>query len=291
MYEHKINKKNEFSSISNALFIIATPIGNLEDITLRALDTLKKVNVILCEDTRVTQKLLSAYQINTKCFQFDDHASDNKIEKCLTLIEQGQSIALVSDAGTPVLSDPGCKLVNKAMERGIKVESLPGACSLINALVLSGFKSLKFSFLGFLPHEKAAKEKTLAGYKKFETTLIFFESPRRLLDTLKAASQIFPTSQVCVAREMTKRFEEITRGNFTSLINHYALKDEIRGEIVVLIETEADKAIDEQHIKDLLKSLLQQKTSLKDAVAEISNSYGVTKNKVYDLALSVRNEL
>ncbi len=291
MYQPKIDKKNEFSSISNRLFVIATPIGNLGDITLRAVETLKRVDLILCEDTRVTRKLLSAYQISTKCTYFDDHASMNKTDKLLSIIEEGKSIALVSDAGTPILSDPGYKLVNRAIERGIKVESLPGACSLINALVLSGFKSLNFSFLGFLPHEQSAKEKSLLTYKDSKTTLIFFESPNRLLETLKIADKIFPTSQVCVAREMTKRFEEINKGDFASVINHYSSKDSIKGEIVVLIETSNNEEIDEGHIKEVLKSLLQQNTSLKDAVGEVSNSYKLPKNKVYDLALIVKGSL
>lgn len=289
MHSHKINKKNEFSSISNSLIVIATPIGNLEDITIRALEALKKVDLILCEDTRITQKLLLAYQINTRCEHFDDHTSEKKTNHYLDLIEQGKNIALVSDAGTPLLSDPGYKLISKAIERGIKIESLPGPCSLINALVLSGLKNNKFCFLGFLPHEQAAKEKALLEYKNCDITIIFFESPNRLLNTLETANQIFKSAKVCIAREMTKRFEEVTRGSFAEVIAHYQQKDEIRGEIVVLIETTKNKDIDEEQIKTLIKSFLAQKMSLKDAVNEVSKSYDISKNKVYDLALLVKN--
>lgn len=281
-----------FASISRKLFIVATPIGNLKDITIRALDVLREVDLILCEDTRVTKKLLTAYNITTKCAHFDDHSSLGKIDYYLNFIENGRSIALVTDAGTPLISDPGYRLVNRALEKEIKIESLPGACAFINALVLSGFQSLNTTFIGFLPHEQAAKTKVLEKYKDFNTTLVFFESPNRLLDTLKILQKIFPNAKVCVAREMTKRFEEITKGSLNYLLEYYNKKSSIKGEIVVLLEVSAQKEISEYEIKNLLSALLSNHFSLKDAVNEVNHTYNeVSKKKIYSLALAIQQSL
>jgi 16S rRNA (cytidine1402-2'-O)-methyltransferase len=291
MAKISISQKTEFSSNSPKLLIVSTPIGNLKDITFRAIEALQSADIVLCEDTRVTQKLLNAYQISTQCVHFDDYSSQKQIEKYLNLIKAGKIIALVSDAGTPLVSDPGYRLVTSAINEDIKIESFPGACSVINALVLSGLKNSNFSFLGFLPHENSAKQKVLERYSQFETTLISFESPNRVLETLEIAKVIFPTAKVCICREMTKRFEEVTRGTFTEVINHYSEKYEIKGEVIILIEVPPSQpSIDENTIKELIKTLLIQGISLKDTVHELSLSYKIPKNKIYDLALSVKNE-
>jgi 16S rRNA (cytidine1402-2'-O)-methyltransferase len=216
------------------LYIVPTPIGNLEDITLRAIRILKEVDLILAEDTRTTRKLLSHYQISTRMQSYHKFNEHNKVEELASRIRSGEFMALVSDAGTPSISDPGYMLIRTCIENNIPVECLPGPSALIPALVNSGFPNDRFCFEGFLPHKKGRK-KRLAELAEEPRTVILYESPHRILKTLQELQQAIGEERSCaVSRELTKLHEENLRGSFQQLIDHFT-KHTPRGEMVVLI--------------------------------------------------------
>lgn len=216
------------------LYLVPTPIGNLRDITVRALDVLKEADVIVCEDTRQTAKLLNHYEIKKPLDSFHDHSGPLKLEKLIRDLEEGKTLALVSDSGTPVLSDPGFPLVRAAIQKGIRVEALPGPCAAITALTASGLPSESFSFFGFLPQKTAARQKKLAGLSESSETLIFYESPFRLIKALEDMKNTLGDREAVVARELTKKFEEVARGYLSELIAHFSKKT-VKGEIVLLV--------------------------------------------------------
>jgi len=216
------------------LYIIPTPIGNLEDITLRALRLLKEVDFVLCEDTRTTQNLLKHYGIEQRCVAYHIHNEHKQLDSFIQQIQQSQSVALVSDAGTPSISDPGFLLIREAITKGITVETLPGATALIPALVNSGFPSDNFYFNGFLPHKKG-KLTTLQKLATMDCTIIFYESPHRLYKTLEMMFPIFGENcSITVSRELTKIYEENFRGTLQEALNHFKERS-IKGEIVVCV--------------------------------------------------------
>jgi 16S rRNA (cytidine1402-2'-O)-methyltransferase len=217
------------------LYVVATPIGNLEDITLRALRVLREVDLIACEDTRHTARLLVHHDIHKPTTSYHEHNENEKAGLLLEKLESGLQIALVSDAGTPCISDPGYRIVRKAHERGIRVIPIPGPCSLIAALSASGRASDAFTFLGFLPARKNARVALLTDLKEEERTLIFFESPERLLEALEDVNQILGARALTVAREMTKVYEELFSGTPEEGIEYFSKKS-VKGEIVLIIE-------------------------------------------------------
>lgn len=211
------------------LYIVATPIGNLKDITLRALETLKSVDVVFCEDTRETKKLLNHYQIEKRLLSLHQHSSEEKIE---SLLKQFNDIAYVTDAGTPGISDPGNKIVRAAVELGISVSPIPGVCALAGALSISGLPTDRFSFLGFLPHK--SRNKIYGQIRDSKVTVCFYESPHRIERTLNDLKDYFGAErQVVVCRELTKKFETIYRGDINAV--GAAVKENIKGEFVVII--------------------------------------------------------
>ncbi len=214
------------------IYIVATPIGNLEDITLRALRVLKEVDYILCEDTRRTGILLKHHGIRKKMVSFNDHNRDRRLSLVLKDLEKGVDIALVSDAGTPIISDPGYKLIKECIKRGIEVTSVPGASSVINAIVLSGLPPDKFYFAGFLPRKKGKRKKELEFIKELPCTTILFESPERIENLMEELEVLIPDREVVILREMTKIYEERIAGRPSEL---KGIKKP-RGEIVVLIQ-------------------------------------------------------
>jgi len=220
---------------TGTLFIVATPIGNLKDMTDRAQDILKGADLIACEDSRHTGMLLKHFDIRTKMISFHDHSHAGKTDRILSELLAGKHVALVSDAGTPLISDPGFPLVRDAIQRGIRVEGIPGPCAAINALVLSGFACEPFSFFGFLPPKDKKRRDWLNELVDEKRTLVFYESPYRLLKTLQDIADIFGDRRMIVAREMTKKFEDVIRGSAKSALNHYERK-KILGEIVIVIE-------------------------------------------------------
>jgi 16S rRNA (cytidine1402-2'-O)-methyltransferase len=216
------------------LFLVGTPIGNLEDITLRAIRTLKEVNLIACEDTRRTQKLLNHYQIRTRTISYHEHNEMTRAPELVIQMEEGSNIALVTDAGMPVVSDPGYRLVHLALRHNIPVIPVPGASAFVAALAASGMPVDKFRFLGFLPGKRGARRKALQELESATKTLVFYEAPHRLVEMLKDAREVLGDREVVVAREVTKLHEEFLRGKASELLDRLK-KRPVRGEITVLV--------------------------------------------------------
>jgi len=224
------------------LIIVPTPIGNLGDLTFRALETLKQADAIICEDTRRTQILLKHYQVENKLISYHEHSDVSQTELILVKLREGQRLALVSDGGTPLLSDPGFKLVRRVREAGMPVETLPGASSITTALVASGLATDTFTFFGFLPPKSAARKKNLEELEEREETLIFFESPYRLIKTLNDMQTVLGDREAVVARELTKKFEEMIRGKLSEILSRLK-KKEAKGEMVLLVAGKNRKSL------------------------------------------------
>ena len=221
------------------LYIVATPIGNLKDFTFRAIDALKEVDFVFAEDTRNSIQLMKHYNIETKIDSYHEHNNVKKIPKIINLLNEGKNIALISDAGTPTISDPGYKLIRACIDEEINIIPIPGASAVTAALSASGLPSDSFFFLGFLPHKKGRKKK-ISFLKSLDNTIIIFESPHRLLKTLKELRDELGERPVVVARELTKLYEEIARGNFESVIEYFESK-KVKGEIVIIIGRNDDR--------------------------------------------------
>ncbi|WMC10130.1 16S rRNA (cytidine(1402)-2'-O)-methyltransferase [Oceanimonas pelagia] len=270
-----------------ALYIVPTPIGNLADISQRALDTLRQVDVIACEDTRHTGKLLSHYQIGTPTWALHDHNEQHKAEQLVGRLLEGKSIALVSDAGTPLISDPGYHLVNRCREAGVQVVALPGPCAAVTALSAAGLPTDRFVFEGFLPAKDKARTDKLESLKDEPRTMVFYESPRRLLDTMAALVAVMgPERHVVVARELTKAFETIhslPAGEMLGWLKEDANRS--RGEIVLMVaghKAEADD-LPVPALKTL--ALLSADLGLKKAAALTAEIHGLKKNALYKYGL------
>jgi 16S rRNA (cytidine1402-2'-O)-methyltransferase len=276
--------------MSGILYVVATPIGNLEDITLRALRILREVDLIACEDTRQTAKLLSHYQIKKPTTSYHEH---NEAERAEALVEEllaGKHIALVSDAGTPCISDPGYRLVRLAHQRQIRVVPIPGACSFVAALSASGRAASAFSFFGFLPARKGARIALLKSLKTEDRTLVFFESPERLLEALQALRETFGSRQVTIARELTKFYEELFSGTTEESIEYFGAKT-VRGEVVLIVEAAARETGSlegmglpalRRRVEDLAVQLQISRT---EAIKQVSRQLNVPRRKLYQLLL------
>lgn len=222
------------------LYIVATPIGNLEDITLRAIRILKEVDLILCEDTRVTKNLLMRYEIDKPTMSYHAQSKLSKVEKIFALLEEGKNLALVSDAGTPTISDPGCMLVSQIREKfgdAIAIIPIPGASAVLSALSVSGFPTSEFLFLGFLPHKKG-RETLFKEITASKRTVVFYESPHRIIKTLESLKEhLLPKRRIMIAREITKLYEENILGEPEEILMHFTMNpDRLRGEFVVVVE-------------------------------------------------------
>ncbi|MFM2301886.1 MAG: rRNA ((1402)-2-O)-methyltransferase [Pseudomonadota bacterium] len=271
--------------LAPGLYIVATPIGNLGDITHRAVTVLRGVAAVACEDTRVTGKLLQHIGIKQKLIRYDDHASDATRDHLLGLAAE-QAIALVSDAGTPLISDPGYRLVRAARERGIAVTSVPGASAAIVALTLAGLPSDRFLFAGFLPNKAKARADVLADLAPVRATLVFYETAPRLADALAAIGETLPGRDVAVARELTKKFEECRTGTPEALIAHYAAHPP-KGEIVLLVGPPGEQAVSAIDADALLVAALKtQKAS--QAAAEVARATGLDRKALYARALELK---
>lgn len=216
------------------LSIVPTPIGNLQDVTLRALDVLKACDLILCEDTRHASKFLQAHGISRPLMSLHEHSSPHRIQEVVNKLEAGENIALISDGGMPLISDPGFELLRRVIQRGLVYEVLPGACAIPTALAASGLATDSFSFYGFLSNKSAARKKFLKSIEDREETTLFYESPHRLAQALEDALAVLGDREAAVARELTKKFEEVSRGNLSELVQKFKNK-KVLGEIVVLI--------------------------------------------------------
>ena len=258
------------------LYLVATPIGNLADITHRALDILRKVSVIACEDTRHTRKLLQHYGIETKTISYHEHNEQQRARELVQTLHEGNDVAVVSDAGTPSISDPGYRLVRAAIENAIPVVPVPGPSALISALVAAGLPTDEFFFGGFLPAKSNARRTRLNELRSVPGTLVFYEAPHRLAETLNDALEILGEREAAVARELTKLHEEIKRGRLSELANHYAV-EEPRGEIVLLIDrTVLAETTTTETVSELIDRFerdgLDHRAALKKAARELKLS-------------------
>ena len=284
--------KNETRGI---LYICGTPIGNLEDITLRALKILKKVKLIAAEDTRHTKKLLNHYQINTKVTSYYEYNKFKKAPYLLEILKNGQDIALVSDAGMPGISDPGYILINLTLKNNIKIIPVPGVSALITALVVSGLPTDKFVFEGFLPRKIKERKRYYKSIENEERTIIFYETPHRLKKALKDMLDVWGERKIVIARELTKMYEEIIRGNLSQVITEINTK-EIKGEITLVVQGGIKKKEndiidflkDEGIMQEYLKKLKKQGYSNKDIIKITQEKLNIPKNLIYKKLLEMK---
>ncbi|CAM5772532.1 ribosomal RNA small subunit methyltransferase I [Labrys miyagiensis] len=276
-------------TLQPGLHVVATPIGNLGDITLRALTTLAAADLIVCEDTRVTGRLTHHYGIDAQLLAYNDHNAPRVRPQILERLASGQGVALVSDAGTPMVSDPGFKLVREAVEAGVPVFAAPGPSAALAALTVAGLPTDRFFFEGFLPNKDGARSNRLAELKSIPATLIFYESGPRLADSLAAMATALGDRAATVARELTKAYETIYRGTLVSLATDFAIADEPRGEIVVVVGPPVEERASADDIEASLSAALDT-LSVKDAAAAVSARLGLPKRDVYARAVEMASE-
>jgi 16S rRNA (cytidine1402-2'-O)-methyltransferase len=278
--------------VSGTLNVIATPIGNLEDITLRALRLLREADLVAAEDTRHTRKLLAHFEIATPLIAYHQHSEAGRLENLLARLAEGQTIALVTDAGTPSVSDPGVELVQAALTMGIAVVPVPGPSAVLCALVGSGLPPARFAFEGFLPRTRSTRREKLAQLAAETRTLIFYEAPNRTADTLTEMAQAFgPQRSVAVGRELTKKFEEFVRGPLAEVAAHFAAAPP-RGEITIVIGPAEDIPISEESPPDVgaaLTAALATGLSERDAVREVASSHSLSRRDVYAIMLALKS--
>lgn len=276
-------------SLPAGLYIIATPIGNLGDISLRAIDTLRRVDIIACEDTREAGKLAAAYGIKTARTPYHDHNAARERPRLIKMIEDGRAVGLISDAGTPLVSDPGYKLVEAAVAAGVAVTTVPGASACLSALQLSALPSDRFMFAGFLPPKSGARRKELTALKNVPATLIFYETAPRLADSLRDMAEVLGDRPAAVVREITKKFEEARRATLAQLAAHYDEQGQPKGEIVIVVgagDAQGQGEWDDAALAQAVAQALDERgLSVKDAAAEIAKASGRKKSDVYQLAL------
>lgn len=270
------------------LYIVATPIGNLGDITLRALEILKNVDLIACEDTRVTGKLLHHFGIKTKMLSYNDHNGEDRRPHILQALAEKKRVALVSDAGTPLISDPGYKLVRTATEEGHYVTTLPGASSVMAALCIAGLPTDRFFFAGFLPAKQEACRKELDSVKTIPATLVFFESPKRLSTSLALMLQVLGNRQAAILRELTKLHEERHTALLETLAERYQ-EHEVKGEVVIVVAPPEKTALSNIDLTRELQTLLKT-LSVKDAATLLARQTSQPRSEIYTLALRLKNE-
>ena len=270
------------------LYICPTPIGNLEDITIRVLETLKSVDLIAAEDTRHTLKLLNHFEIKKPKTSYHEHNIREKGPKLIEMLLEGKNIAVVSDAGMPGISDPGEDIIRLAIDAGIEVIGLPGPSAALLALVISGLTTDKFAFEGFLPSKSNERKRALEAIKAEERTIIFYESPHRLLESLEDMLLILGDRNASLSRELTKKFEETIRGTLSSIIEA-ASKRQLKGEMVLVVQGATKEAV-EYDITSMLKALLEEGYSSKEAVRLVAERSGEPKNKVYAASLKLKKQ-
>jgi len=270
------------------LFVVATPIGNLKDITLRALETLREVPIIACEDTRRALKLLNYYEIKgKKLIPYHEHNEERQAERLLSLLKEGKDVALISDAGTPAISDPGYRLVSLARREGIPVYPVPGASAVIAALSASGLPSDKFLFYGFLPRKEKGLKDALAEISRYPFTVVAYESPHRILKSLRVMEESLKDRKVGVYREITKVNEEFLLGTPKELLEKLERRGEIKGEIVLIFPPQEEQTIGGKGLEETLEKLKERGLSLKEAVKEAKKELNLPKREIYKAALKV----
>jgi 16S rRNA (cytidine1402-2'-O)-methyltransferase len=281
-------KAGQKGDLAAGLYIVATPIGNARDVTLRALDVLKGCNVIAAEDTRVTSRLLAIHGIAKPMVPYNDHNGHQMRPKLLARIERGEAVALVSDAGTPLVSDPGYKLAREAIAAGLSVVALPGASAVLTGLALSGLPSDRFLFSGFLSSKAGERQSTLEELKAVRASLIFFESAQRLADSLAAMREVLGAREAAVARELTKMHEEVRRGSLEELAAHYAKAGAPRGEVTIIVAPPQEQVIDSARIDSALTAALEF-MPVKAAANLIADLTDGSRKALYARALELKD--
>jgi 16S rRNA (cytidine1402-2'-O)-methyltransferase len=264
-----------------SLYLVATPIGNLEDITLRALRVLREADVIACEDTRQTGKLLAHFSIDKPTVSYHDHNEAARTEELLARLEAGAQVALVSDAGTPLISDPGYRLVTAAIAAGIPVIPVPGASAVLSALAAAGLPTDAFRFGGFLPPKSGQRRKVLQALQNEDCTMVFYEAPHRIVETLADIAAVLGERPVVVARELTKFYEEFLRGSAEQVRAQLAARPAVKGEITLLIGKGSSAAIPSTSVEDAVHELEQQGVPRMDAIKQVAKERGLNKRDVY----------
>jgi len=275
--------------LAGGLYIVATPIGNLSDISLRALAVLRGVDRIYCEDTRVTRKLLAKYGVSTRLDAYHDHNAEEARPAILEALQRGEKVALVADAGTPLVSDPGYKLVRAAIAEHLPITAVPGPSAAVTALLLSGLPPDAFLFAGFLPPRQAARRRALERWAAVEATLIFFESSPRLAESLADMLGILGDRPAAVTRELTKLHEEVQRGPLTHLAEHYRRVGPPLGEVVVVVAPPAQPEVNQAEIDERLRTAVVNH-GVREAAARLAAETGVPRGILYRRALAIRGE-
>jgi len=268
------------------LYIVSTPIGNLEDITLRALDTLKKVDYIACEDTEHSLKLLNYYEIKKPLISYWSEREKVRAEEIIQKIKAGHNVALITDAGTPGISDPGAVVISRAIEEDIEIIPVPGPTALITALSISGLNTEEFTFIGFLPVKQSQRRKKLLELSSERRTLVFYEAPHRILQTLDDMIEILGDRKVCIARELTKMFEEVLRGTLSSILEKIE-ESKIAGEYVIVIEGSKPKEMNIEEALREVRELMKKGKGRKEAVKIVSELYNISKKELYEQSLKM----
>ena len=264
---------------SPSLYLIPTPVGNMEDITLRAVNTLKMVDFILCEDTRITSELLSKLEIKKKLVHSDDHTEDGLKEMVLSKLQEGLNIGLVTDRGTPIISDPGYKIVEYVSKNGYNVISLPGPTAFVPAITASGLNPQPFLFYGFLNSKKSKREKELESLKKLPYTIILYEAPHRIHEMLESLLEVFGDRRIALNREISKKYEEIIRGNISEVLE---VVDTLKGEMVVVVEGNIESEdYSSMTVLEHINLYLEDGMSEKDAIKKVAVERGVPKSVIY----------
>ena len=284
--------------MAGKLYIVSTPIGNLEDITHRALRILREVNMVACEDTRHTRKLLNHFAIDAATVSYHEHNERERADELCAMLATGKNIALVSDAGTPIISDPGFRVVNLAIEKGFAVVPIPGATAFVAALSASGLPSDQFFFAGFLPARRSARRTKLEAWRSIDTTLIFYEAPHRIAATLRDAAEILGHRQAVVARELTKLHEQFARGRLDELAEGFSDGNQARGEIVLLIAgaqlaNDLDQGLEavstSQALAERVSQLEREGLNEKAALKKTARELGLKRDEAYRLMLAQKN--
>lgn len=276
-----MQRQKSFQNDKATLYLIATPIGNLEDITYRAINTLKSVDYIFAEDTRVSKTLLMHYDIKTPLDSYHEYNKEEKGNRILELLSMGKNVAQISDAGMPIISDPGYYVATKAMELGYNVVIIPGASASLSALVVSGINPHPFLFYGFLSNKDSQRRKELEELKDKKETLIFYETPHRIESFLKDALAILGDRKMALCREITKKFEDIARGNISEILE---IVDEIKGEIVLVIEGSTEtKTYDNLTIVEHVNLYIKEGLSTMDAIKKVAKDRNCKKQDIYDV--------
>ncbi|MBQ1467886.1 MAG: 16S rRNA (cytidine(1402)-2'-O)-methyltransferase [Solobacterium sp.] len=276
-------RQKSFENDMPTLYLVATPIGNMDEMTPRAVEVLKQVDVIACEDTRTSGQLLKHFDIHARLISYQNFNEDPSARGIIHLLSQGQNVALISDAGYPLISDPGQRVVMEASSRGYNVVPISGSSAVLNAVVASGLTAQPFIFVGFLPSSANDCRKKLIEYRSYPMTLVFYEAPHRITRMLECVQEVLGDRRCCIARELTKIHEEFLRGTVSELRKE---AEGLKGEIVVVVEGNRDdyeKDVDYGEILHMVNEYIEQGISRSDAVKEIARKTGISKNKIYEI--------